>query len=156
MFFVSGAPDAFDNMERKQAFLEEAQANQVKVHCLDGNFTEQSGYEAAMRIITANDLPEAVFCANDQMAIGFLQAMKEHNLRAPEDIAVVGFDDILIARYMQPTLSTVGAPRFLWGALAAKGLIDYLEGEKPFQAHRIQTKLIQRQSSTKHIVSPTL
>lgn len=156
IFFVSGAPDAFDNQERKQAFLNEAAHNNVQVRCLDGNFTEQSGYDAAMNIITANDLPDAVFCANDQMAIGFIRAMREHNLRAPDDIAVAGFDDILIARYMQPTLSTVGAPRALWGSLAAQALIDYLDHDKPFHAYRIQTRLIQRESSTKNNISTSL
>ena len=155
IFFVSGALDAFDNMERMKAFLSEAYKNNVSVRCLTGNFTEQSGYDAAMNIITENDLPEAVFCANDQMAIGFIRAMKEHNLNAPADIAVVGFDDIQIARYMQPTLTTVGAPRFAWGALAAQGLIDYLENDTPFQPLRIQTKLVQRESSTKRIVAPS-
>jgi LacI family transcriptional regulator len=145
--FISGAMDSLDNMERMKAFLHEAEKSNINIRCYNGNFTEASGYDAARTIIESHNLPEAVFCANDQMAIGFIKAMKEYHLRVPEEIAIVGFDDIQISKYMQPSLSTVGASRFLWGSLAATQLIDFLETENPFQPHRIPTKLIQRQSS---------
>lgn len=150
IFFVSGAADSFDNKERKAAFLHEAAEHGISVTCYEGNFTEPSGYEAARAIIDAGNLPEAVFCANDQMAIGFIRAMKEHNLKAPDDIAVVGFDDILVARYMQPTLSTIGASRLSWGSTAATQLIDFLEDGTPFRPQRIPTWLIPRESSRKN------
>jgi LacI family transcriptional regulator len=82
IFFVSGAQDSFDNMERMNAFLEEAEINKLNVRCFSGNFTEESGYDIARQIIKAKDLPDAVFCANDQMAIGFIRAMKENDLKA--------------------------------------------------------------------------
>jgi LacI family transcriptional regulator len=150
IFFISGALDSFDNTERMQAFLREANKNKVIIQCFNGNFTEQSGYDIAKAIIEAKDLPDAVFCANDQMAIGFIRAMKEKDLKAPEDIAIVGFDDIQIAQYMQPSLSTIGASRFSWGSMAATQLIDFLENDKPFHLYRIPTRLIQRESSTKN------
>lgn len=81
------------------------------------------------------------------MAIGFLRAMQEHGLKAPEDIAVVGFDDILLSRCVQPTLSTVGAPRQTWGAAAIRQLIEFLEHEAPLHLQRIPTRLLPRQSS---------
>lgn len=146
---VSGAPDSFDNAERMQAFLDEARQHQVPVRHYSGNFTEASGVAAAQQILAEDDLPEAVFCANDQMAIGFIKAMQAHNVPVPEAIAVVGFDDILIAQYMRPSLSTVGAPRVLWGARAATQLIAFLDEGRPFESGRIPTQLIQRQSSTR-------
>lgn len=147
MAFVSGDLNSFDNTERMQTFLDEA-----RKHCLQptlhyGAFTEHSGYSVAKRIIQSGDLPQAVFCANDQMAIGFLRAMQEHGLNAPEDIAVVGFDDILLSRYVQPTLSTVGASRQAWGASAIQQLIAFLEHETPLHLQRIPTRLLPRQSS---------
>lgn len=147
IFFVSGALDSFDNTERMKAFLQEAEKNNITVQCYYGNFTEESGYDVGRMIVGTNHLPEAVFCANDQMAIGFIRAMKENNLKAPEDIAVVGFDDIQIAKYMQPSLSTVGASRLMWGSLAAAQLIEFLESKRPFQSHRIPVELIPRASS---------
>jgi LacI family transcriptional regulator len=145
--FISGATDSYDNKERMNAFLEEGRKKDLPIQCFYGNFTEKSGYENGIMIIESNDLPEAVFCANDQMAIGFIRAMKEHNLNAPKDIAVIGFDDIQISRYMQPTLSTIGTSRFTWGAIAATQLIDFLENSVPFRADRIPVRLIQRESS---------
>lgn len=152
IFFVSGAIDSFDNMERQRAFLQEAEKNNITVKCFSGNFTEQSGYEAACAIMASGELPEAVFCANDQMAIGFIRAMREHQIRVPEDIAIVGFDDIQVAQYMRPSLSTIGAPRFAWGAEAANQLIDVLENDKPFpKPYRMHTKLIPRESSSRNL-----
>lgn len=150
---VSGALDSFDNNERMNAFVNEADKKNISVKILRGNFTRESGYEAAETIIASDNLPEAVFCANDQMAIGFLEAMKEHNLRAPGDIAIVGFDDIPLTRYMQPTLSTVGASRFLWGSSAANLLIDFLGKGVTFEQFRIPTEFIPRESS---LLSPNL
>lgn len=145
--FVEGAREAFDNVERERTFLEQASRRGLEVHCLEGNFTEQSGYDAASRIVQSGDLPEAVFCANDQMALGFLKSMSEHGLRAPQDIALVGFDDIILSQYSRPTLSTVYASRALWGATAATQLIEFLVHAKPFEAKRLPVELIVRESS---------
>ncbi|MEN4011233.1 MAG: LacI family DNA-binding transcriptional regulator [Bellilinea sp.] len=144
---VAGAPDSIDNTERIETFLDEAEKHHLEVPVYQGYFTEISGYEAAKTMLQSNNRPEAVFCANDQMAIGFLRAMKEHGLNAPRDIAVVGFDDIPLARYMQPSLSSVGASRLEWGAAATRQLIAFLETGAPFQSYRILTHFIPRQSS---------
>jgi LacI family transcriptional regulator len=75
--------------------------------------------------------------------------MKDNGLQAPRDIAVVGFDDMPLSRYMQPTISTVATSRFEWGAMAIRQLLDFLENGTPFEPHRISTRFVQRQSSTK-------
>jgi LacI family transcriptional regulator len=148
MDFVAGDLNSFDNTERMQTFLQETERCHLQPTVHYGAFTEISGYTVARRIIQSGDLPEAVFCANDQMAIGFLRAMQEHGLNAPGDIAVVGFDDILLSRCVQPTLSTVGASRQAWGAAAIRQLIEFFEHEAPFHVQRIPTRLLPRQSST--------
>lgn len=148
MAFVAGASDSFDSAERMQTFLSKAQERGLHVPVYQGNFTEVSGYEAALSILQSDSRPDAVFCANDQMAMGFLRAMKEHGLTAPDDIAVIGFDDIPLARYVQPPVSTIGTSRIEWGATAARQLIGFLEDETPFQPHRIPTRFLPRQSST--------
>ncbi len=150
MCFVAGASDSFDNAERMKTFLEMAEEHDLQIPVFHGNFTERSGYEAGQAILHAAVLPDAVFCANDQMAIGFMDAMKDRNLRAPDDIAVVGFDDIPLARYLQPSLSTVGTSRFEWGTMAVRQLIDFIEHKTPFDGQRIPTHFIQRQSSTRN------
>jgi LacI family transcriptional regulator len=148
MAFIAGAMDSFDNAERMETFLAQAEACGEKVIVHQGNFTEVSGYEIANSLIASHDLPEAVFCANDQMALGFLRAISEAGLKAPDDIAVVGFDDIPLARYAQPSLSTIGTSRFEWGASAIRQLIELLEYGTPFHSYRIPTKFIPRQSSS--------
>lgn len=150
MYYVAGAQDSLDNTERREAFLSEAQKHDLEVRCFHGNFTEQSGYFVAQQIIAARELPDAVFCANDQMAIGFMKAMKEYKVKVPEDVAVIGFDDIQIAQYLRPSLTTIGASRMEWGSSAATQLIDFLENEKPFSPFRIPTRLIVRESSLLH------
>lgn len=153
--FVAGAMDSLDNAERMQAFLQEGCKHKLTIPVYQGNFTEESGYAIAQQIIASRDLPEAVFCANDQMAVGFLRAMSEHRLDAPRDIAVVGFDDVLISRYTRPSLSTVGASRLLWGSLAANWLIDFLDNGTPFPDYRIPVNLVPRESSVVPVDTPT-
>jgi LacI family transcriptional regulator len=148
MAYIAGAADSFDNAERMQTFLAEAALRDLQVAVYHGSFTEVSGYEAAQVILRSGTSPNAVFCANDQMAIGFLRAMHEHGLHAPRDIAVVGFDDIPLSRYTQPQVSTIGTSRIEWGATAAQQLIDFLEKETSFQPRRIPTQFLQRESST--------
>ncbi len=148
--FVAGAQDSLDNAERMHTFLAEARQHGLTVPVFQGNFTEVSGYEAGQSILQEDPLPEAVFCANDQMAMGLLRAMRERGLAAPDDIAVIGFDDIPLARYMQPSLSTVGASRVQWGATAIRQLIEFLENGTPFLSQRIPTRFIPRASSTRN------
>jgi LacI family transcriptional regulator len=145
--FVSGSLDSYDNMERMNTFLAEAEEHGINVQCYYGNFTSASGYDVARVIIQSNDYPQAVFCANDQMAIGFITCLQENNIAVPDEIAVVGFDDIQIARYIRPSLTTVGVSRFTWGSLAATQMINYLDHEEPFEYVRIPTRLIVRESS---------
>ncbi len=154
--YVAGSPDSFDNSERQSVFLEEASQHGVQVDCYQGHFNEISGYQAARQMLASGKLPEAVFCANDQMALGVLKALQEHHLRVPEDIALVGFDDIPVARYLQPPLSTVQVSRTEWGASAVRRLIDLLERQSTFSTERIPARFVPRQSSLRHPSQPSL
>ena len=145
--FVTGPPASFDSSERLRAFLDEAQRRGLDVPLYTGDFTEASGYAVGEALLASPGRPEGVFCANDQMAIGLLKALQTHGLNAPDDMAVVGFDDILLASYFHPTLSTVRASRVLWGAQAATRLLNFLDHGEPIDARRVPTEFIQRQSS---------
>jgi LacI family transcriptional regulator len=76
-------------------------------HVLRGDFTEESGYRAGRELLIATKRPDAIFAANDMMAIGCLCALTEAGLRVPQDIALAGFDDIPTARFVVPALTTV-------------------------------------------------
>ncbi len=151
--FIEGPRDAFDNIERKSTFLQEGEKYGLQIPSFEGSFTEISGYEAAQKIIRSGDLPEAIFCANDQMALGVLRAMEEHGLRAPDDILLVGFDDIILTHYTRPTLSTVHVSRILWGATAVQQLIHVLTEGKWLEVDRLPVELIVRESSRKNSFS---
>ena len=108
-----------------------------------GSFTEESGDEAGRRIAASAPLPDAVFAANDMMAIGCLFALTEAGLRVPQDIALAGFDDIPIARFVTPPLTTVRAPTTELGRLALEELANAIErpdGVRPTR-HALATQL---------------
>ncbi len=89
----------------------------------------------------------AVFCYNDMLAIGVLAACREHGIAVPEQVSVVGFDDIRLARYVTPTLTTVCQPKHELGRLAMGTLLDLLDG-RPARNHVVLPTLVQRDSTT--------
>lgn len=74
---------------------------------LESDFSSTGGYLAAARLLDGNP-PSAIFAANDMMGIGVLRAAAERNIRVPSELSVIGFDDILMSRYVYPALTTVG------------------------------------------------
>ncbi|MFK0164391.1 LacI family DNA-binding transcriptional regulator [Rhizobium sp. NPDC090279] len=97
---------------------------------IDDEFSEMGGIRAAETILGGDFKPTAIFAANDLMAIGVMQSLRERRIRIPEDIAVVGFDDISAAKLVTPTLTTVAQFQWKMGERAAQTLMDRLRGEK--------------------------
>lgn len=93
-----------------------------------GGFDMESGWAAAQLFMTLAERPTAVFAANDESAIGFLSGLRQHGLECPQDISVVGFDDLAIASHIWPRLTTMRQPREALGRIAAGALIDLIEG----------------------------
>lgn len=96
-----------------------------------GDFTSQGGYEAMHAIARSPTLPTAVFVCNDLMAIGALRAAHECGLRVPEDLSMVGFDDIELAAFTSPPLTTVAQPKRRIGALAVDMLLERIRRQRP-------------------------
>jgi LacI family transcriptional regulator len=115
---------------------------------LHGDFTEESGWRAARQLLALAARPAAVFAANDMMAIGCLAALREAGIAVPKDIAVTGYDDIPIARYVAPPLTTVRVRIAELGALALERLALALENpEKASTAtQHLRTELVIRGS----------
>lgn len=97
---------------------------------IDDEFSELGGIRAAESILGGDFKPTAIFAANDLMAIGVMQSLRERRIRIPEDIAVVGFDDISAAKLVTPSLTTVAQFQWKMGERAAQTLMDRLRGEK--------------------------
>jgi len=89
-----------------------------------GDFTERSGYEAARELLRQQGRPTAIFVANDHMAVGVMGALQEAGMRVPDDIALAGFDDIPMARYLTPALTTVHVDVLQMGGRAVELLLD--------------------------------
>jgi LacI family transcriptional regulator len=151
LFHVDGPPSVSDARERRLA-LEQVLGSHP--HCQliganHGQFSVQSGEEAGENLLDAHRgaLPDAVVCANDQMAIGVLQAFARVGVRVPEDVAVVGFDDIYPGSLSQPPLTTVHQPMGLLGERACARLLDRIArpGLRP-KAEVLPTELVLRSS----------
>lgn len=112
--------DAEERLRGFRAACAEAGFEPGAAHEIAGDFTESSGFAAAHAILRADPRPTAVFVANDSMAIGLLSALRAHGIDVPGDLAVAGFDDIAIARYMTPSLTTVRIDAYRLGERAVQ------------------------------------
>lgn len=113
-----------------------------------GDFTESSGYDAVARFLRLDERPTAIFAANDSMAIGAISALREAGVAVPGEMAVVGFDDIPIARYVTPPLTSVHVPIAALGARATALLLQALERPPigPRRRETLPTNLVVRES----------
>ena len=113
-----------------------------------GAFTEESGYLAGRQIAAANPRPDAVFASNDMMAIGCLFALTEAGIRVPTDIALTGFDDIPIARFVTPPLTTVRAQTTELGRRSLEELARAIKEPSSArrESHKLATQLVIRAS----------
>jgi DNA-binding LacI/PurR family transcriptional regulator len=124
---LTGPSDWFDARARLDGYVEALEDQGLDgATTAPGDWTPRSGYELTRELL-ASGPPEALFAANDMMAIGALHALHEQGLRVPEDIAVVGFDDTDCAAYSTPSLTTVSQPFAELGRLALHRLLQILE-----------------------------
>ena len=116
--------DARQRLEGCRGALRAVGAEPPPGYEIPGDFTEPSGYAAGARLLSLDPRPTAVFAANDYMAIGVMGALSDAGVAVPEDIAVVGFDDIAMARYLNPPLTTVHVDAYRLGERAVEMLLD--------------------------------
>jgi LacI family transcriptional regulator len=116
-----------------------------------GAFTSQSGYEAMHAILRTEHPPSAVFVCNDLMAIGALRAAHESGVHVPDELSIVGFDDIELSAYTSPPLTTVAQPKERIGALAVDMLLERVGGKRR-DARKVvlQPELRVRASTARH------
>ncbi|ALN62088.1 bacterial regulatory s, lacI family protein [Lysobacter antibioticus] len=160
--FIAGPEDNFDAHERLRGYRE-ALARllpDASEWVLPGQFDEASGHRAGQALLAAPQRPDAVFAANDMMALGCLFSFVQAGLKVPDDIAVAGFDDIPLARYVHPTLTTMRVNIAELGARAARLLLTQLGTEaaaqeqqpsmdEPRQSEPLRPELIVRESGVR-------
>lgn len=114
----------------------------------DGDELPGSGYEGAEFILRHNRPPTAIFAFNDLMALGVLRYAQKHHIEVPQSLSVIGFDDMMLASYSTPSLTTILQPKYELGQKAAKILLRRIQGdESPIIQMRLPTKLIIREST---------
>ncbi|WP_344500751.1 LacI family DNA-binding transcriptional regulator [Streptomyces enissocaesilis] len=129
---ITGQVDARAAVAREQGFTEGLTLSGLPLLGVEpGQFTEDGGAEAMERLLRAHPGPDAVFAASDAMAIGALRTLRERGLRVPEDVAVIGFNDLASARHTSPPLTTVHQPVRALGQEMARMLVSAIEGHRP-------------------------
>jgi DNA-binding LacI/PurR family transcriptional regulator len=129
---IAGQLHVTSGVERLKGFkraLREAGINIAPEYIQEGRFDRLSGYEKGLMLLQFSPRPTAIFAANDLVALGVLAALRELGLRCPEDVSLVGFDDLELASFTNPALTTVAQPAYQMGARAAGLLFERLRGE---------------------------
>lgn len=151
--FITGPERNADAAERRRGYREAVEAGNAEAIEIAGDFIEDSGHRAVPRILAMSPRPTAIFAANDAMAIGALRALREARVRVPEDLSLAGFDDVPIARYLTPPLTTVRVEIAEMGRRAVDYLVNTLEtGSDGSRKHDlIAATLVVRESCGAHL-----
>jgi LacI family transcriptional regulator len=148
---VSGPEDLLSSSARVSGYRQALQEARIKPradHLLFADFTSRGGFEAFARLLALPSRPTAIFAGNDLMAIGGVCAANERGVRVPDDLSVIGYDDIALASYCNPPLTTIRQPKREIGALTARTLVARIgDGEAPLRRELLQPSLVVRKST---------
>ncbi len=149
---IGGPSGNLEARERQAGYVQAMVAAGCEPQVLPGDFTQASGHVAATTLLTEGVRPQAIFAGNDMMAVGALLAMQEAGVRCPEDIAVVGFDDVPIAALVRPALTTMRIEIAETGRRAMERLVSLIAVSADVPSDTacevIRPRLVVRQSST--------
>ena len=143
----------FERLEGGKKALEAYGLEPMEQYFLEGNFLRDSGYQGGKQFLKMAEPPTAIFATNDHMALGVYQAILEEGLRIPEEIALVGFNDIEFTAIKGVELTTVGQKKYEMGALAVKTLVEKIEEKKlePSEEMILEPELIIRKTCGFHL-----
>jgi LacI family transcriptional regulator len=148
---IAGQLHVTSAVERLKGFkraLRESGITIAPEYIQEGRFDRLSGYEKSLMLLQFSPRPTAIFAANDLVALGVLAAMRELGLRCPEDVSLAGFDDLEIASFTNPALTTVAQPAYQMGARAAALLFERLRGENLPAQHIVMNTSLKVRDST--------
>jgi len=150
--FIRGPKTSTSIIDRFHGYrgaLEQSGCRYEKNWVKQGNLTPESGYQAAKEILSVKTRPTAILACNDLMAFGVVHAAKSLGLRVPEDLSVIGFDNIPLSSYFDPPLTTVEIPMYRVGMATMQMLADLLSGRNVEHLRLFKTNLIARESTGK-------
>jgi LacI family repressor for deo operon, udp, cdd, tsx, nupC, and nupG len=130
-------PHSIDRIKGYKQALAEANIEYDPTLVAEGDFTLWSGLNAAEHFTRMKNIPTAIFCMNDEMAIGAMKGLKASGLKIPQDISITGFDDLEVSRYVDPPLTTVAQPAEKLGEKSAELLFQLIDQQTPNQTEYI-------------------
>jgi LacI family transcriptional regulator len=148
--FINAAPEVRTARDRQEVYEQRLQSIGVEIKpewTGDGQFTEQGGAVAAQKILEAAPDVTAIFAGNDKMALGAMHYCSHRGIRIPNDISVIGFDDMQQAAFVNPSLTSVHLPLYEAGALACERLVERVRGKLERVAETLPTHLVVREST---------
>lgn len=148
--FVTGPLQLHSAKSRLAAFSQSLQECGIRIEdkfIINSDHTMEGGMAAAERLLALKDLPTAIMCSNDMLAIGLLHRFSRKGLRIPDDVSIIGFDDIHIAGMMIPPLTSVRMSRADLARNAVAALRAHVEHTSPQREYRIDTQLVVREST---------
>lgn len=141
-----------DGQERLAGFRRALAEYQIKFNpklLIEGSYEESSGGQAMKQLLATEEKFTGLVCANDEMAAGAISVARQHGLTIPDDLSVVGFDNVFFTRYMHPALTTVDYPIDVMGRMAARCVLRNVYQVKDLQIeNRFEPKLVRRASTT--------
>ena len=125
---------------RKKSFIKYCEHLGVdyEIYTTKHQMTGDEGYAVMNRVISGGNVPSALFCANDPLAMGAMQALLDVGIKVPDEVSIIGFNDVDACNFTRPTLSTVYAPSSEMGEIGASVLHNMIEGNDVFYPRRIQ------------------
>jgi LacI family transcriptional regulator len=153
ILFLAGPESSLDAELRFQGYQRALQDACIPVPLAPlrrGDFTEASGIRETEQLLQTRPWPDVIFAANDEMALGVLSVLRTRHIRVPDEVAVMGFDDIRVAQYVEPALTTVRQPMYELGQQAMLQLLRKLSGQKVTSRIVLKTQLLIR-NSTRHL-----
>ena len=149
--FITGSMDLGAAIDRLDGYKSALRVHHISIDpqlIYEGTFFQPDGYAGGSALMDLDSPPTAIFASNDVMAMGVMDAIRERGLRVPEDVSIIGFDDIPQAALVRPALTTVRQPLEEMGRLATQMLIDQLKNpEKEIGRIELPTQLIIRDST---------
>ena len=145
----AASPLSIDRQKGYHAALQSAGIAVDQELIVQGDYSPESGYVCAQQLLAMSAPPTAIFTASDPMAIGVIRGAGECGCRIPEDLSLVGFDDIRFAEFMTPSLTTIHQPRELIGQTAMQQLLLLLDGATAQQDSVLKHELVIRESTGK-------
>lgn len=149
---ITGPLSVVLGRDRLKGYQQALLVNEIPVNedfIQEGDFSVRAGYDLTRKLLAMENRPTAVFAANDEMAIGAVKAAKEFGLRVPDDLSVVGFDDIPLSTLVEPALTTIHQPKYDIGTHSMNMLLDMVEGRENARKQVVlQHELVTRESTS--------